>query len=207
MKRDKEWFKKQHQDVWNDFYSNLEGMGKLRDRIEDLIEQLDEPEKVIIPQEAADWIKSVRNLSNSMSCLMTYDQIKRSSHELTLWCYESGNNDNLHKLARAWLDGFEVEKEKLYLVSSDENSSANNETFARAWLDGFTVEKEKKYYVLDSEDIPLLERVNDRTYKTTTPLSIYETYMDKSQFALTEKEIKDYDERFWTFAQPVEVTE
>lgn len=66
------------------------------------------------------------------------------------------------------------------------------------------MKKSRKYYVLDSKDIPLLERENDRAYKTTTPLSIYETYMDKSQFALTEQEIKDYDERFWAFAVPVE---
>lgn len=90
-----------------------------------LIDQLDEPEKVTIPQEAADWIESVRNLSKSMSCLMTYDQIKRFSYELTLWCYESGNNDNLHKLARAWLDGYEVEKEPLYYAKSKVSTLLN----------------------------------------------------------------------------------
>lgn len=89
-----------------------------------------------------------------------------------------------------------------WLVDGD---SSNQETFARAWLDGFTVEEEQKYYVLDSEDIPLLERANNQTYKTTTALSIYEDGRDNSKFELTEKEIKDYDERYWAFAE--EVTE
>lgn len=76
----------------------------------------------------------------------------------------------------------------------------NEEVFARAWLDGYTVEEEQRYYVLDSEDIPLLERANDQTYKTTTGLSIYEDGRDNSRLELTEQEIKDHDERFWAFA-------
>ena len=78
--------------------------------------------------------------------------------------------------------------------------STNDETFARAWLDGYTVAEEQKYYVLDSQDIPLLERANDQTYKTTTGLSICEDGRDNSRLELTEQEIKDHDERFWAFA-------
>ena len=78
--------------------------------------------------------------------------------------------------------------------------STNDETFARAWLDGYTVAEEQKYYVLDSQDVPLLERANGQTYKTTTALSIYEDGRDNSRFELNEQEIKDYDERFWAFA-------
>ena len=69
------------------------------------------------------------------------------------------------------------------------------------------MEEEQKYYVLDSEDIPLLERANDQTCKTTTGLSIYEDGRDNSRFELTEKEIKDYDERFWPFAVKIEELE
>ena len=81
------------------------------------------------------------------------------------------------------------------------------------WIGGFIedlkilVEEEQKYYVLDSEEIPLLERVNNQTCKTTTGLSIYEDGRDNSRFELTEQEIKDYDERFWPFAVKVEELE
>ena len=78
--------------------------------------------------------------------------------------------------------------------------STNDETFARAWLDGYTVAEEQKYYVLDSQDVPLLERANGQTYKTTTALSIYEDGRDNSRFELNEQEIKDYGECFWAFA-------
>ena len=93
---------------------------------------------------------------------------------------------------------------KLAKVAIEEYIFENQDLFAQAWLDGYEVEKEKKYYVLDYEDIPLLERANNQTCKTTTALSIYEDGRDNSRFALTEKEIKDYDERFWQFSEPVE---
>ena len=93
---------------------------------------------------------------------------------------------------------------KLAKVAIEEYIFENQDLFAQAWLDGYEVEKEKLYYVLDSEDIPLLERANNQAYKTTTALSIYEDGRDNSRFALTEKEIEDYDDRFWQFAVPVE---
>ena len=79
----------------------------------------------------------------------------------------------------------------------------NEEKFVRAWFGAYEVE-EQKFYVLDSEDIPLLERANNQTCKTTTGLSIYEDGRERSRFELTEQEIKNYDERFWSFAEPVE---
>lgn len=48
----------------------------------------------------------------------------------------------------------------------------NEELFVDMFRFGYEVEEEQKYYVLDSEDIPLLERANNQTCKTTTALSI-----------------------------------
>lgn len=69
---------------------------------------------------------------------------------------------------------------------------------------GYEVEEEQRYYVLDSDDIPLLERVDNQAQKTITRLSIHEKGRDTSRFKLTEQEIKDYDKRFWAFAAEVE---
>lgn len=69
---------------------------------------------------------------------------------------------------------------------------------------GYEVEEEQRYYVLDSDDIPLLERVDNQAQKTITRLSIHEKGRDTSRFKLTEQEIKDYDKRFWSFAAEVE---
>ena len=69
---------------------------------------------------------------------------------------------------------------------------------------GGEVEKEQRYYTVDSDDIPLLERVGNQIQRTTTELSIYEKGRDNTRFKLTEQEVKNYDERFWPFAVPIE---
>ena len=73
-----------------------------------------------------------------------------------------------------------------------------------AITDGYEVEEETLYYILDSDDIPLLERVDNQIQKTMTRASIHERVSNNSRFKLTEQEIKDYDKRFWAFAAEVE---
>lgn len=78
----------------------------------DLIEQLDEPEKITIPQVAADWIKWTKaeglDLQDAMNLIAGEENEK-----LLRWFYHESNQETF---ARAWLDGYEVEKEKRYLV-------------------------------------------------------------------------------------------
>ena len=74
---------------------------------------------------------------------------------------------------------------------------------------GYRVEKPTKYYVIDKygaavlrkNDISIGGRV-DRSIGVSIHLRISE--QDKHKYQLTEQEIKDYDERYWAFAKPVE---
>lgn len=83
----------------------------------------------------------------------------------------------------------------------------NMDKFAKAWLDGYTVESEQKYYVLDTEDIPMLVITRGVVNRAYTQLSIHDKGRYTEHYQLTEQEIKDYDERFWAFAVPVEGVE
>ena len=79
-----------------------------------LIEQLDEPKKVKVPQFVADWIEVCKeNLTNSLYLAMTPSFLKANNQgvELTIWIKK-----NEETFARAWIDGYEVEKEKRYYV-------------------------------------------------------------------------------------------
>ena len=76
--------------------------------IETLIEQLDEPEKVKIPQFVADWIEQCKAKRKRLLTALLYTPEKVNS-----WV---DNPDNQKLFARAWLDGYEVKKEKRYLV-------------------------------------------------------------------------------------------
>lgn len=81
-------------------------------RIIKKIEQLDEPEKVKIPQFVADYIEWTKeedyHLLGAMGTIMT--SRRKNLYE---WFYD---DDNIELFARAWLDGYEVEKEPKYTV-------------------------------------------------------------------------------------------
>lgn len=70
--------------------------------------------KVKVPQFVADWIEVCKeHLTSSLYIAMTPSFLKSNNQgiELTLWIKK-----NEETFARAWLDGYEVEKEKRYTV-------------------------------------------------------------------------------------------
>ena len=80
------------------------------------IETLDEPEPVKVPQFVADWIDVCKeNLAIGLYTAMNPDFLKQwnKSDELICWIKKTSNQE---LFARAWLDGYEVEKEKRYTV-------------------------------------------------------------------------------------------
>lgn len=88
----------------------------------DDLEQLDEPEEVTIPQVVADWIE---NCKRGLSLRQAISQV-HVSIEVDDWLMEvdaDGNFVNQETFARAWLDGYEVEKEKRYIVVMKEKSN------------------------------------------------------------------------------------
>lgn len=77
-----------------------------------LIRQLDEPQKVKIPQFVADVIEGAREKSPELEDAFEYVW-EEAIGELREWFRKLENRDTF---ARAWLDGYEIEKEKRYLV-------------------------------------------------------------------------------------------
>ena len=71
-------------------------------------EKLNKPEKVTIPQFVADWIEiskqEKRNLRNALN---------NGGEKMRLWFLDQENYD---LFGRAWLEGYEVEKEPKYTV-------------------------------------------------------------------------------------------
>ena len=79
----------------------------------DLIKQLDEPQKVKVPQFVAEWIEHAK--FEDYHLLGAMDAIATSGRKnLYEWFRE---DDNMNLFARAWLDGYEVEKEKRYIIT------------------------------------------------------------------------------------------
>lgn len=75
-----------------------------------LIEQLNEPQKTVVPQFVADWIERERKSGGDLEDL--FDDIVCEQKHLE-WFREE---ENMNLVARAWLDGYTVEKEPKYTV-------------------------------------------------------------------------------------------
>lgn len=76
------------------------------------LKQLDEPEKVTIPQFVANYIEYAKNTDWDLQDLFKLID-DEDSVELQRWFYHKCNQETL---AKAWLDGYEVEEEKRYRV-------------------------------------------------------------------------------------------
>lgn len=82
----------------------------------------------------------------------------------------------------------------------------NNVSFAKAWIDGYTIEPEQLYHVVNKEGRFMLKRYDNGVKPTRVIATLNElTSASLDDFRLTEKEIKGYDGRYWSFAVPVEV--
>lgn len=78
----------------------------------------------------------------------------------------------------------------------------NSDVFARAWLDGYEI-KEPLYWVRNEDGYSLLYRGYSGITPSSTPAANYQE-RNRESYTFTEKEIKEYDERYWAFAVPVE---
>ena len=85
------------------------------------LEQLDEPQPVKVPQFVADVIEGARGQSVELEDAFEYVW-EVATGELREWFRKLENRNNF---ARAWLDGYEVEKEKRYLVKVKGNIKEN----------------------------------------------------------------------------------
>ncbi|HAA2919880.1 TPA_asm: DUF1642 domain-containing protein, partial [Listeria monocytogenes] len=79
---------------------------------EDVV-KVKEPELIAVPRFAADWIKHCKQREYDLACLLDYEDSDMSA-EMNDWLSSEDSNQEL--LMRAWLDGYEVEKEPLYYV-------------------------------------------------------------------------------------------
>lgn len=82
------------------------------------LKQLDEPQKVTIPQFVADWIERLKQVKNFIPSLAyALNSVVWSENNLSDecidWLYSASNQDIF---ALAWINGYTVEREKRYIV-------------------------------------------------------------------------------------------
>lgn len=116
--------------------------------------------------------------------------------------YAKKKGDSLKDSFKPWnLYGVEYSK-------ADRWIDDNQETFAQAWLSGYEVEKEPLYYVYLPKIIVLPEMMipdieGAYLMKSGDEVELADNN-DFEDMKFTESEIKAIDERYWSFAVPVE---
>ncbi|EAE7121795.1 DUF1642 domain-containing protein [Listeria monocytogenes] len=151
-------------------------------KLEDVV-KVKEPELIAVPRFAADWINHCKQREYDLSCLLDYEDSDMSA-EMNDWLSSEDSNQEL--LVRAWLGGYEVEKEPLYYVRLPYSSCCN------------ATEKETNYAYI------IVNKINNETQPTMSkPVSRY------WKAELTEAEIKDMPagDIYWQFAVLVDEAE
>lgn len=105
---------KKYEELWNEhspFYEPVPYTSMVELFLKEL-KQLDEPQKVKIPQCVAEYIefKKKNNFHVYGAMRVIEDHYDKKVPD---WFYEN----NIEKFCLAWLNGYEVEKEKRYLVT------------------------------------------------------------------------------------------
>lgn len=165
MKKDKEWLKEEvnaQNIILDKGYIYTEDILKL-------IDQLEEPEqeKVVIPQFVADWIETMKQQNFTLGEVAEHlysGDIKWS----LLREYERWARLNFTKFARAWLDGYTVEKEKLYRVilpDAESDASSNFLGLVRTGDNRIVISKIKVSTILHSDNVRFTEQEIKRNHE------------------------------------------
>ncbi|EKZ4888731.1 DUF1642 domain-containing protein [Listeria monocytogenes] len=136
-----------------------------------------------VPQFVADWLNHCKQKGYDLFLSIDYDD-SDMPYEMYNWLTFSDENQEI--FARAWLDGYEVEKEPLYYVRLPYSSCCN------------ATEKETNYAYI------IVNKINNETQPTMSkPVSRY------WKAELTEAEIKDMPagDIYWQFAVLVDEAE
>ncbi|HFX3836194.1 DUF1642 domain-containing protein [Enterococcus faecium] len=137
-----------------------------------LMKQLDEPQKPVVPKFVAEWIEYAKKKGDSLAIsFKPWNLYGVEYSKADRWI-----EDNQETFARAWLDGYEVEKEPLYYVPLPDTDKDSEVVYA--------LEKKRDGNI----EISLVNRRKLGVFDSTK---------------LSEQEIKSVDERYQLFAKEI----
>lgn len=97
------------------------------------LKQLDEPEKVKVPQFVADWIEYCKVKKITLAHALYRSEEAENKNVFSWIVKDSGNQETF---AQAWIFGYEVEKEKRYRISMPKARNHKNHAQILCEMDG-----------------------------------------------------------------------
>ncbi|MCK4023029.1 DUF1642 domain-containing protein [Streptococcus suis] len=141
----------------------------------ELIDQIHEPQKVVVPKVVAEWLKEYRHAHTLLKVLNAAENERIIPSAVNDWIL-----DNQRDFVVAWYDGYEIEKEQLYTV---EIPNPN----------------------ITTEPIIYLSRdEGGKIFLNNWFLHVSQNWKNQPHAQLTESEIKQDFEWAWQFAKEVE---
>lgn len=137
-----------------------------------VINQIHESQRVVVPKFVADWLEWCKENSLTLSEALSAKENKSDDLQTAVNEWFTSNHEDL--FARAWLDGYEIEQEKLYTVEIP-NPHVDTHTILQKW-----------------NNIVLIATPKNSGWR------------DWEMSQLTESEIKQDFEWAWQFAKEVE---
>lgn len=116
---------KKYKELWDEhsiFYEPVPYTSMVKLFLKDL-KQLDEPQPVKVKKFVADWIEYCKARKITLANAL-YHSEEAKNKSVYRWLFEESGSQE--KFARAWLDGYEVEKEKRYFVKAKSIGDHNN---------------------------------------------------------------------------------
>ena len=144
---------------------------------------LNEPEKPVVPKYIADWLEVCKeNLGFGLSTAMSHSTsaMKKQPNWVKGWF---NLKDNQETFAKAWLFGYEVDKEQLYTVEIPNSNG-----------DGYGV-----VYLGRNE----YNKIELRIWDCYSSIEFADNWKQFDSAQLTESEIKEDFEWAWQFAKEV----
>ena len=156
-----------------------------KNKVLDIISQINEPKKVVVPQFVADWYEEYKdNLDYNLFKLCIKFHEKTLSADLYAW-FNDDNNKSIETLVKMKLFGYEVEKEKLYTV---EIPNPICDEYSRTFLGKNESGKVEPYNWLDYTSIEFADNWKQEEYAQLTEAEIKQDFAWAWQFA---KEVED----------------
>jgi predicted pyridoxine 5'-phosphate oxidase superfamily flavin-nucleotide-binding protein len=150
-----------------------------KDDVIEIISQVHEPQKMTVPKFVAEWIEECKRSGwHLQKALYSLDDDEKVGN----WAYDENDdliNEKVDIFVSAWLDGYEVEKEKLYTVEIPNPVLTDNS-------DSVTVIMKLDSGVVLTDVVDYIGRKQELVYQ------------------LTEAEIKKDFDFLWQLAKEVE---
>lgn len=162
--------------VVSDTTINYRGVMVSMNEVLNIIKQLDEPEKPVVPQFVAEWYeKNKDDFEYNLYKLCTDFREQKLREDFHGW-FNDDNNKSIETLVLMHKFGYEVKKEKLYTVELPNPNRADVSLVLGLYNDG----------------------------KVAIFAAFTDSWKYEKQYKLTEAEIKQDFEWAWKFAKEVE---